>query len=154
VLTRVGLAVTTPRMLDVWRLHDTVIAGADTKKQLLDLARKNAEEWAGEGATGVEVKVSGLPSEGGRTHVKSHVHFVTAGRPMQAAARWMADTDGTVFRVAASGGPWVPQEALLADAKQALTTLRRLDPPAPAASEPPPATTRAMPRKRTWWPFG
>ena len=152
-LTRVGLAVTTPRMLDVWRLPDPQITGADREKQLVRLARKNADEWAGEGATGIEAKVSKLPSEGGRAHVKSHVQFMMGGRPIQAAARWMADTDGTVFRVAASAGPWIPKEVLFADAEQALTSLRRLDPPAPVERKPAPATEPVKP-KRTWWPFG
>ena len=155
MLTRMGLAATTPRTLDVWRLEDTLIVGADREKQLIRLARKNAEEWAGEGATGIEARVSKLPSEGGRAHVKSQIQFVTGGRPIQAAARWMADTDGAVFRVAASGGPWIPKEALLADAEQVVTSLRRLDPPAAARpeSKAAPAPSPVKP-KRTWWPFG
>jgi hypothetical protein len=153
VLTRVGLAVTTPRLLDVWRIEDTLITGADREGQLVRLARKNAADWAGEGATGIDAKVSKLPSNAGRTHVKSEIRFVTENGPTQAVARWMADTDGTVFRVAASGGPWIPKEALLADAEQALQSLRRLDPPAVEATSGAPREDASKP-KRKWWPFG
>ena len=153
VLTRVGLAVTTPRLLDVWRIEDTVILGADREGQLVRLARKNAADWGGEGATGIDAKVSKLPSKDGRTHARSTIRFTTENGPTQAVALWMADTDGTVFRVAASGGPWIPKEALLADAEQALQSLRRLDPPAVEPKEEPPPAAEAKP-KRNWWPFG
>ena len=153
VLTRVGLAVTTPRLLDVWRIEDTVILGADREGQLVRLARKNAADWGGEGATGIDAKVSKLPSKDGRTHARSTIRFTTENGPTQAVALWMADTDGTVFRVAASGGPWIPKEALLADAEQALQSLRRLDPPAVEPKEEPPPAAEAKP-KRKWWPFG
>jgi hypothetical protein len=153
VLTRVGLAVTTPRLLDVWRIDDTVILGGDREGQLVKLARKNAAGWAGEGATDVEARVSKLPAKDGRTHVVSEIRFTTENGPTHAVARWMADTDGTVFRVAASGGPWIPKEALRADAEQALNSLRRLDPPTVAAKEEAPAEEAVKP-KRKWWPFG
>lgn len=153
VLTRVGLAVMTPRLVDVWRIEDTVILGADREGQLVKLARKNAAGWAGEGATDVEAKVAKLPSKDGRTHVKSEITFTTANGPTHAVARWMADTDGTVFRVAASGGPWIPKEALRADAEQVLSSLRRLDSPAEEAKEEP-AAEEAVKPKRKWWPFG
>ena len=153
VLTRVGLAVMTPRLLDVWRIDDTVILGADREGQLVRLARANAAGWAGEGATDVEAKVSRLPSKDGQTHVKSEIRFTTDNGPTHAVARWMADTDGTVFRVAASGGPWIPRAELLADAEQALGSLRRLDPPVVEPKvEASPVTVKKKP-KRTWWPF-
>jgi hypothetical protein len=154
VLTRVGLAATTPRLLDVWRLEDTLITGADREGQLARLARKNAEDWAGEGARCVDARVSKLPSSAGRAHVKSHVRFTGDAGPMRSAARWMADTDGVVFRVSASGGAFLSEKSLLADAEQALASLRRFDPP--AAPRPRPVTPHedsAKP-KRTWWPFG
>ncbi len=153
VLTRVGLAVTTPRLLDVWRIEDTVILGADRAGQLVRLARKNAAGWAGEGATGVEARVVKLPAKDGRTHALSEIRFTTDNGPTHAVARWMADTDGTVFRVAASGGPWIPKEALRADADQALGSLRRLDPPGIEPGEAMPTAEVVKPR-RTWWPFG
>lgn len=153
VLTRVGLAVTTPRLVDVWRIEDTTILGADREGQLVRLARKNAAGWAGEGATAIDAKVTRLPSTDGRTHAKSEIRFVTANGPTQAVARWMADTDGTVFRVAASGGPWIPKAALLADAEQVLQSLRRLDPPEVEAKPEAPREEAAKP-KRKWWPFG
>jgi hypothetical protein len=149
MLTRVGLAVTTPRSLDVRWIEGTSLLGTDREQQLVRLAREDAAAWAGEGATDVTSKVSRLPSKGGRAHVKSRVRFTTPAGPMQCAARWMADTDGTVFRIAASGGAWIPEESLLADAEQALSSLRRLDPPAPAP-EPPQDSVKP---KRTWWPF-
>jgi len=106
--------------------------------------------YATGGATDVMANVSRLPSQDGRAHVKSRVRFTTPAGPMQCAARWMADTDGAVFRIAASGGTWIPQESLLLDAEQALSSLRRLDPPAPA---PEPTLKDAVKPKRTWWPF-
>ena len=150
MLTRVGLAVTTPRSLDVRRIDGTSLLGTDREPQLLRLAREDAASWAGEGATDVTSKVSKLPSNDGRAHVKSRVHFMTPAGPMQCAVRWMADTDGAVFRVAASGGAWIPKASLLADAEQALRSLRRLDPPPPA---PEPTPRDAVKPKRTWWPF-
>jgi len=153
VLTRVGLAVTTPRLLDVWRIEDTVILGADREGQLVRLARKNAADWGGEGATGIDARVTRLPSKDGRTHAKSEIRFTTENGPTQAVALWMVDTDGSVFRIAASGGPWIAKEALLADAEQALQSLRRLDPPAVEAKEEAPAAAEMKP-KRKWWPFG
>jgi hypothetical protein len=153
VLTRVGLSVTTPRLLDVWRIEDTVILGADREGQLVRLARKNAADWGGEGATGIDAKVIRLPSKNGRTHAKSEIHFTTENGPTQAVALWMVDTDGVLFRIAASGGPWIPKEALLADAEQALHSLRRLDPPVVEAKEE--ALPAAVEKpKRKWWPFG
>jgi hypothetical protein len=155
VLTRVGLAVTTPRLLDVWRIDDTVILGADREKQLVALARKNAADWGGEGATDINAKVTKLPSRDGRTHAKSEIRFTTANGPTQAVARWMVDTDGTVFRVSASGGQWIPKEALLADAEQVLQSLRRLDSPAvEAKAKEEAAPADAEKPKRKWWPFG
>ena len=82
--------------------------------------------------------------------MKSRVRFTTPAGPTQSAARWMADTDGAVFRIAASGGTWLPEESLLEDAEQALRSLRRLDPPAPL---PEPKPLDAVKPKRTWWPF-
>ncbi len=105
MLTRVGLAVTTPRALDIWRIEGASILGPDREKQLARLARKNAAEWADEGATDVTSKITKLPSKDGRAHVQSRVRFTTPAGPTQSAARWMADTDGAVFRVAASGEP-------------------------------------------------
>ena len=153
VLTRVGLAVTTPRLLDVWRIEDTVILGADREGQLVRLARKNAADWGGEGATGIDAKVTRLPSKNGRTHAKSEIRFTTDNGPTQAVALWMVDTDGVLFRIAASGGPWIPKEALLADAEHALQSLRRLDPPVMEAKEAAPAAAETK-LKRKWWPFG
>ena len=156
MLSRVGLAATSPRLLDVWRLPKQKITGEDREKKLANLARKNAAESAGEGATGLAVKITKLPSEGGRAHLQSHVQYVSGGRPIQAATRWMADTDGCLFRVAASAGPWVAKEALFADAEHVMTSLRRLDPP-PAATRPEPEAEPASPPakpKRKWWPFG
>ncbi|MEP7127137.1 MAG: hypothetical protein ABJE95_39755 [Byssovorax sp.] len=152
VLTRVGLSVTTPRLLDVWRIEDTVILGADREGQLLRLARKNAADWGGEGATGIDARVVKLPSREGRTLAKSEIRFTTANGPTQAVALWMVDTDGALFRIAASGGPWIPKEALLADAEEALSSLRRLDPP--AIEEKKEAAPEAAAPKRKWWPFG
>lgn len=151
MLTRVGLAVTTPRSLDVRRIEGTSLLGTDREQQLVRLAREDAAIWAGEGATDVtsKVSVSRLPSKDGRAHVKSRVRFTTNAGPMQCAIRWMADTDGAVFRIAATGGAWIPKESLLADAEQASSSLRRLDPPAPAP-EPPQDSVKP---KRTWWPF-
>ncbi|MEO5728494.1 MAG: hypothetical protein ABI134_12660, partial [Byssovorax sp.] len=149
MLTRVGLAVTTPRSLDIRRIEGTSLLGADREQQLLRLAREDAAAVTGEGATDVTSKVSKLPSKDGRAHVKSRVRFTTNAGPMQCAIRWMADTDGAVFRIAASGTAWIPKESLLADAEQALSSLRRLDPPAPAP-EPPQDSVKP---KRTWWPF-
>jgi hypothetical protein len=153
VLTRVGLSVTTPRLLDVWRIEDTVILGADREGQLVRHARKNAADWGGEGATGIDAKVTRLPSKNGRTHARSEIHFTTENGPTQAIALWMVDTDGVLFRLAASGGPWIPKEALLADAEQALHSLRRLDPP-PVEAKAEPAPAAAEKPKRKWWPFG
>ncbi len=153
VLTRVGLAVTTPRLLDVWRIEDTVILGKDREGQLAKLARENAADWAGEGVTGIEAKVTRVPSTDGRTHARSEIAFVTDNGPTHAVARWMVDTDGTVFRVSASGGPWVPKDLLLADAEQALQSLRRLDPPAAEAKAVATGEVAVKP-KRAWWPFG
>lgn len=150
LLTRVGLAVTTPRSLDVWRVEGASLLGTDREQQLVRLARENAAAWAGEGATDVTSKVSKLPSKDGRAHVKSRVRFTTHAGPMQSAARWMADTDGAVFRIAASGGTWIPEQSLLLDAEQALSSLHRLDAPAPA---PEPTPRDAVKPKRTWWPF-
>ena len=151
MLTRVGLAVGTPRALDIWRIEGASILGPDREKQLARLARKNAADWAEEGATDVTSKVTKLPSQDGRAHVKSRVRFTTPAGPTQSAARWMADTDGAVFRIAASGGTWIPEDSLLEDAEQALSSLRRLDPPAPLLPDPP--ALDAVKPKRTWWPF-
>lgn len=150
MLTRVGLAVTTPRSLDVRRIEGVSLLGTDREQQLVRLAREDADSWAGDGATDVTSKVSKLPSNDGRAHVKSRVRFTSPAGPMQCAARWMADTDGVVFRIAASGGAWIPKESLLADAERASSSLRRLDPPAPA---PEPTRKDAVKPKRTWWPF-
>jgi hypothetical protein len=149
-LTRVGLAVTTPRTLDVWRIEGASILGPGREQQLARLARKNAADWADEGATDVTAKVTKLPSKDGRAHVRSRVRFTTPAGPTHSAARWMVDTDGAVFRIAASGGTWIPEGSLLEDAEQALRSLRRLDPPAPL---PEPKPLDAVKPKRTWWPF-
>jgi hypothetical protein len=143
MLTRVGLSASHPRLLDVWRLPDEHIAGPDRLEALLGLARRNAQEWAGEGAADIEVKVSKLPEEDGRAHVRSQIQFKAQGRPVQTVARWFADRDGVVFRVSAGAGPWVLKKELQGDTDAVVRSLRRLDAP------------EEQPKgRRKWWPFG
>lgn len=150
LLSRIGLAAATPRALDVWRVEGASILGPNREQQLARLARKNAADWADEGADSVTSKITKLPSKDGRAHVKSQARFKTPDGPTQCAARWIADTDGAVFRIAAGGGTWIPEELLIEDAEQALRSFRRLDLPAPL---PEPKPQDAVKPKRTWWPF-
>jgi hypothetical protein len=70
------------------------------------------------------------------------VTFKLAGPPIYSCQHWIADVDGRVFRVAASGEAWLPRTELRADVAAVAASWRRLEtPPAP-------------PARRRWWPFG
>ncbi|MCP3136247.1 hypothetical protein [Pyxidicoccus xibeiensis] len=138
------------RTMDVWRDAAVLPPGPGRAEALVDGARRNAESWAKEGVTDIEVDTQVLPEVDGRPHVSSHVRFVVQGQPMVAATRWLADVDGAVFRITVGGPRDLTYEEFSAEADAILRSWRRL--PGEAAR---PVQARAdapaAPGKKPWW---
>lgn len=132
------------RLMDVWRAPDRIPPGTGRTEKLMDLAQRNAREWGREGATAMQMDTRPLPEDRGVAQVTNQLQFFARGRPTRSALRWIADTDGTVFRISVGGPPYLTHEELRAQADQVANSWRRLPedkdkaPPAPA---------------KKWWRF-
>ncbi|NMO21980.1 hypothetical protein HPC49_46560 [Pyxidicoccus fallax] len=144
----VRLLASDNRTLDVWRSPDTLPPGPGRAEALVNLARRNAQEWVQEGATDITMDTHVLPELDGRPHVANHLRFLARGRPVTNATRWLADADGAVFRVAVGGPPYLPIEELAQEADAVIRSWRRLPDASPRASAPP-----APAAKKPWWRF-
>jgi hypothetical protein len=133
--------------IDVWRLPNVRIEGDDRLAELERLARRNAEEWASEGVTGLEVTTERLAGEGERAQVATRIEMVVQGSPSRSATRWIAEPDGAVFRLGAGGPPYLRHDELRATVDQLVSTFRRL--PGDGAGVP---AKDASPH-RPWWKF-
>jgi hypothetical protein len=123
--TRITFADAEPRLLDVWRLPQTITA-RDPGAALVALARENADGWRREGATDVLANVS-LATREPRIEAVSFIRFKVNGAPKTNASRWRVDPDGTVFRVGVSVEPHVPDASAREQADVVMASLRRLD---------------------------
>lgn len=125
---RAGLGDAPLRTIDVWRLPVTV-PSHDRGGFLKEAAVELINGWANEGATDLEQETEIVPGGGPRVAVKTSVRFKVGGDLKASAICWRAEEDGVVFRVAANGGPNVPEQTLREHADEAMAWLRRLDQP-------------------------
>ncbi|MFP2933102.1 hypothetical protein ACLESO_49730 [Pyxidicoccus sp. 3LG] len=133
------------RTMDVWRGPGVLLPRPERTQALSMLAMENAQSWAREGATDIEMEVRMLPEVDGRSHVSNLVRFVVQKGPVVSAIRWVADADGAVFRIAVGGPRYLSHEELSAEADAVVRSWRRLPEQAglPAVAEAPP--------KKPWW---
>jgi len=123
--TRVTFGDIEPRLLDVWRLPDT-ITSRDRGAALVALARDTAEGWRREGATDVHADVA-LATREPHIEATSFIRFRVNGAPKASTSRWRVDGDGTVFRVGVSIEPHIPVSTAREQADTTMASLRRLD---------------------------
>jgi hypothetical protein len=131
------------RLMDVWRGPDTLPPGPERTERLVALAQRNAREWEREGATDLRMDTRPLPEAEGVAQVSNQLQFLARGRPTRSASRWIADTDGAVFRILVGGPPYLSPEELLAEADRVAGSWRRL---------PEDKTLPTAPAKK-WWKF-
>ena len=138
------------RLMDVWRAPDTLAPGPERTERLVALAQRNATEWEREGATDMRMDTRPLPEADGVAQVSNALQFVAHGQPTRSVSRWLADTDGAVFRITVGGPLYLSTEELLDEADRAARSWRRL-PENKAPPEQPSAPAPAPAKK--WWEF-
>ncbi|MCS6911812.1 MAG: hypothetical protein NZ890_01060 [Myxococcota bacterium] len=130
VLTR-GLldATDNPRVLDVWLLPDVMLTAQGRQDQLLQLARRHANDWEKQGATELEIEVTALPPVGEQLRARSAVRMRIGGEAVHSVTRWLAEPDGRVYRISLGAPSYVPADELEAEADAAMRSFRRLTRP-------------------------
>lgn len=127
LFARASIPHVPPRTLDVLRMPAPHLYGPGRAARLERLAREEPQEWAREGAWRIDVDTEVLANPGDQVHVASYIQYQILTGPTHTVARWRADPDGEVFRVAVGGPPLVPRETLARDADAVARSLRRLD---------------------------
>jgi len=124
--TRSTLPMVEPQLFDVWRIPDLLIGEKGSQENLRRVAFEATQGWTKEGATDIDMETWPLPQREGRIGVGSYTRFSTVNGPTQSAAHWIADNDGTVFRITAGGPMYLKKEELVQRINQAADTWRRL----------------------------
>ena len=124
-----------PQMLDVRQVSGVKLAPEGRQDQLLKLMQRQVEEWQRNGAVNIElswepVDVSTLPAspvtgDGERVAIATQVSMLVGGAPTHTVARWIADTDGRVFRIGVATPPYIPLAEAAADADAVLRSFKR-----------------------------
>ena len=127
VFARTFIPHVPPRTLDILRMPTPRLFGPERKARLEEIARSEPLEWVREGASDIDVETECLPDEADQVHVASYIQYKVMTGPTHTVARWRADPDGEVFRIAVGGPPIVPKEALAQDADAVAQSLKRLD---------------------------
>lgn len=123
-----------PQMLDVRQVAGISLPPDDRKGRLQALVQRQVQEWQAQGATDIQVDAKQVdmpvdPAVGGdgpRIALAVQVSMKLGGALTQTAARWIADSDGRVFRIGVATPPYVPIEEAVADIDVALKSFRRL----------------------------
>jgi hypothetical protein len=127
LFARASIPDVPPRTLDVLRMPTPKLYGPERTNRLEQLACSEPLEWAREGAWGIDVETEVLPRQADQVHVASYIQYEVLTGPTHTVARWRADADGEVFRIAVGGPPLVSREILARDADAVARSLRRLD---------------------------
>jgi hypothetical protein len=121
-----------PQMLDVRQIAGMALPEGNRSEQLLKLAQRQITEWQQQGAQQIEMshQTVTMPTDeatgGERVALAVQVKMIINGTPTQTVARWIAESDGRVFRIGVATPPYVPVEEAAADVDAAVQSFRRL----------------------------
>jgi hypothetical protein len=113
------------RHLDVYRVPSVRYQGRDSHRQLEKLARQQIQAWALEGALDIRLEIEQRSNHKGQLQVAGYVRYRNAAGPTHAAACWLIDHDGTVFRVLVGGPLFLSRPAFERDVEAVVNSWRR-----------------------------